>query len=441
MRKVVEILILLIVTLPALTHATTPSFTVITKNTSQNQFSKSREDVGKLLQKTRHIKPTNQYASQIIQAAETYWNNRPYATKNAYGEGEWCNELGYANGCPHIQQDPILRTDAFNCTTYAQDVLALIGSHNLKQYLTNLTDINYGALDATNNVSFFNRNHFISSDFNPINEARGRLHKVRIRKLKRRWQHTFIKHKAWFKAQAENARHTVRVIHPQDGNRMVTRLKTYAKRLKFPNQLVRIDYIPLKELIDKTTHGYQANRTNIAKIPTPAIAEIVRNDAKWKLHGTKMISILHSGIAVSHLGFLFWQDYKHGAVIYQNIHCNLVQGKKSCFVTPRLCQRTGGCHELMFSQATDTFPDHYLFYQDRHGSYHCTATAPMTHQGTITTCNRVETLPLQDYLMRKNYGKYTVLETPSILGLHIEVINNMPAHKKKRHSKTTRHSS
>lgn len=55
--------------------------------------------------------------------------------------------------------------------------------------------------------------------------------------------------------------------------------------------------------------------------------------------------------------------------------------------------------------------------------YTCSSTPPANNVG-YTQCNRVEEEPLFDYLTEYQYGSYWYMNSPSIIGVHIERLTN-----------------
>ena len=190
------------------------------------------------------------------------------------GEGDWCDFQLTKTPCPHIQQDPTYRTDQFDCTTYTQTILALIHATSLNQFKINLARIAYGA-NGTNHI-IFNRNHFISSDFNRVNESTHLIKDVTsdIDKSQTRWQTTTIDHQQWIQAQINQSKSMlVRVLNSKQGKSMLSKLHNNIKNAPATRQ-VRISYIPKEDLSIKTKRGYRANDILLASIPTPAILEV-----------------------------------------------------------------------------------------------------------------------------------------------------------------------
>lgn len=84
---------------------------------------------------------------------------RPYLKNGPLGEG--------ANA--EYDQDPLYRTDGFDCTTFVETMIALARSYTPDDFLDQLTQIRY----QNGNIDFVSRNHFVEIDWIPNNEKAG----------------------------------------------------------------------------------------------------------------------------------------------------------------------------------------------------------------------------------------------------------------------------
>ena len=84
--------------------------------------------------------------------------NKPYVW-GALGEGP--------NGI--YDQNPLYRTDQFDCLTYVSTVLALAQANSLEEFKKILPLIQY----ENGEISYTKRNHFTSLDWNKNNEKQG----------------------------------------------------------------------------------------------------------------------------------------------------------------------------------------------------------------------------------------------------------------------------
>jgi len=350
--------------------------------------------------------------------------DRPYQLSHAEGEGDWCNLT--ERHCPHIQQDPIYRTDVFDCQTLVQNILAFIRAKNINDYEKNILQIAYGAAgEATESIHFYNRNNFTSGDFNPVNQRTGLLVDVTAQGVfAHHTQQTQarIDRSVWFAKQASigNINKNVRVIQSRDGNEMVKRFShQYPNAFHvFKPELVTIRYIPKEYLIKSIKNpdgkiSYQPDQHLIQQLPTPSVIEIVRNVKKWRVHNIPIKDLIGTELNVSHMGLLYHQHFATHALIYQKIICANEGNQKICNVIPILCEQANGCDETLFLHATDAYPQGYYYFKDAQNHYYCRAQKPPPGI-RYTTCNRVMALPIGDYLTAYQYGKYIYMIRPSI---------------------------
>lgn len=282
----------------------------------------------------------------------------------------------------------------FDCQTFTETVMSLLYSNTLSQYEQNLQKIGYGALGVPS-IHMANRNHFIDKDWNPINQQNGFLQDVTSRSpLSRYAKKTSarIDRQNWFINQRIN--------------------------VSMPRKLekVSITYLPKTAFI---THTYQPNTKLFEKIPTPAVMEVVRDTKKWIMNGRPIKEKLGTELNVSHMGFLYRKTFKKGELIYYSTYCYFDwRSKRKCDVTPVICNKAE-CPELMLAHATVSHPDGFYWYKKSNGQYTCTSTPPKKSV-KYTMCNRVEQIPLFNYLADYQYGYYWYLEDPSFLGVHVE---------------------
>lgn len=418
-----------------------PNYTVINTKQYVETVKQSEQDIIHVLDQFKRYQLKPAALEARLSLAIQYFKDRPYCTGKDYtvgveGEGDWCANDMTRHGCPHLQQDPIYRTDAFVCNTLVQTVLALIQSNTLAEFNRNIIAVRYGAAhEPSNPIHYYNRNHFISADFNPINQKNGFLRDVTEQgDLAHYVKQTsaVIDRQSWFdhNLQPKNLKATLRVLSSQNGEAMVDRARDHypAKFHHFLPEKITIDYLPKGILVKKisangVTH-YQVNTALLNQLPTPSVIEIVRDAKLWKVGNQFIADVIGTELNVSHLGLLYRKHFKFNEVIYHKISCVKKDGKKICQVTPVVCRQVKGCTPLLFVHAGDPYPDGYFYYRDQRGSYHCDANIPVGLQNGLSAipCNRVMSMPLADYLLSYQYGKYTLLDEPSILGIHVEKI-------------------
>ena len=415
----------------------THHYTLISKQHYSHIQAKTHHDTLTLIHALPTPKTPN-YLNALIKKTQRYFLNTPYVDTGANGEGNWCSNQITHHNCIHIQQDPIYRTDHFVCTTYVSQILAFIQARNLSEYNKNILMIKYGAAnEPASAISYYNRNNFTSSDFNRINEKNGLLTNVMNNHQLLPYvkdASTVIDHQNWFTHLPRKS--TIRVFNSTIAKHI---LKRFSKHYPAPSHFFKkiqqhILYIPKESLFVKiqTKRGiqYKINRHLFQLIPTPSVVEIVRNDKLWRVKDNPITKLLHSGILISHVGISYRQHFKKNDFIYPRIDCTSIKGQHTCSVSNIICKKKKGCNEIMFTQASDAFPKNYRFFRTHLNQYYCTQTAPTTTSRSLTTCNRVLSIPLSDYFMRKRNNRLIYMRNRSILGIHLEKINSIPLWKK-----------
>lgn len=398
------------------------NFTVINEYSYPAVVAQSRLDIMSLINQLKPYQKTSNYLDQVVVQATYFFMNRPYVGLGAEGEGDWSPYDFTQRGYPHIQQDPVYRTDSFVCNTFVQTVLALLHANNLNDFEKSYLTISYGAAGiAPSNIFFYNRNNFTSVDFNPVNQGSGLLQDVTGSGIFSHYvktNTTMIDRQAWFnqKFSSEMISKSVRVLQASDGPAMVLRAQNNYPQPFHQFQVVKssLTYIPKNVLVSAkySSNGeviYQANESLIQKLPTPAVLEIVRDPKRWTVSGKLVADAQGTNIDVSHLGFIYKAYFEQNQFMYQHVSCQNVNGQKICTNKPIYCQQAGGCTRIMFNHATDAY-SMGCFY---------------TNQDKKVACNRVTSLPLGDYLTSFNWGHYIYMEDDSLLGIHVEKINNI----------------
>lgn len=349
----------------------------------------------------------------------------------ATGEGDWQPRAHvYQGGAVHLRQDPIYRLDALNCQTLVQVIMGLLHATNLNEFDQSILKISYGAAGNPEGeiVHFYNRNNFPEGDFNPVNRRNGWLSDGTTEgELSAHVKTTSatITRQNWFITQGPS----IRVLYDKDFPAMADRFNTVYKKLDYPHfgsEQITLDYIPKEDLAIKQANGsYQINQALIDQIPAPAVIEIVRDTKKWNIQiGTQNINIkdrIGSELSISHMGLLYHQTFQRGDTIFQKISCYFNdKQQKACQVVPVKCEQDQ-CKELMFAQATNAYPDGYYWYKQA-DQFVCSPEMPANHDVKALTCNRVERLPLSDYITRQQYTGHPFMDSESILGIHVEKI-------------------
>jgi len=428
-NRVVAIVMLTVFSITALAENSL-HYTVLDADEYKLIVNHSRSKVQQLL------KTLQAHSGQNINAQIAFISQQlldiPYIHTNGMGEGDWQPRSSvYKPGGLHVKQNPVYRLDALNCQTFVQITMALLHANTLAQFDNNIVKIAYGAAGNPNGdiIRYYNRNNFTDADFNPINQRNGWLTDATSQSVLAPYTKStsaIITRQKWFLYQQQNRAETVQVLAKISGPAMVQRFMTTYAALRFPHfdsEQISIRYIPKEFLaIKQFNRGFQPNQALLDKIPTPAIAEIVRDVKKWNINGIKIKDIIGSELTVSHLGFLYRQSYHYGDIIYRKISCAYAhQLQKICHVTSITCKKNQ-CNELMFSHATDAYPIGYFWYQKSNGNYVCLPNRP-SRGVRYTYCNRVVQTPFFDYLIDYQLGLYWNMDVPSVLGVHIETLN------------------
>lgn len=213
-----------------------------------------------------------------------YFKEKPYIL-GSLGEGPTAR----------YDQYPKYRVDGFDCDTYVNTVLALALANSLDSFQQCLKYNRY----HNGKISYINRNHFTSVDWNKNNQQRGLLKDI-TPNIKDQHNHNVVVYaKALINKPNWYAHKNITTIRLQKENKEVqekhlVELKAKGTRLKAVTS--EIPYIPLTTLFSKDN---KANLYLFSQIPNGAIVEIVRPN--WDLREQ-----IGTALNVSHLGFAIW---------------------------------------------------------------------------------------------------------------------------------------
>lgn len=359
-------------------------------NAAENNLSQSistRTKINLLIQniQAQHFKdPDAKIAYIAAQLA-----NIPYGYGDIMGEGSG-----------HSHPAPIYRLDKMNCQTLAQTILALSYATNLKTFDQVIQQIAYGALNNStyDRIHYFNRNHFIETDFNRVNEMNGLLKDITRSQPLASYATTInfsLNRKQWFLQQD--------LILPNSLNRQFLK-----------PQYIKLSYLPKFTIILKDKQGnFYPNPEIFKNLTTPAIVEMVHDPQQWFIDGKNIKDLIGTDLAIAHLGIIYKQSFQRHKLIYYKITC-----MQQCMVTPIYCQKKI-CNELMFVHATRAYHRNF-FWVKQHNHYACVEEEKNT--AMHVPCNRVERLPLFAYLTSYQEGAYPHLTWNAVLGLHVEKI-------------------
>ena len=204
----------------------------------------------------------------------------------------------------YYDQRPLYRTDAFDCGTYVDTVLALALASDVTEFKQCINKVRY----KNGHVSYVDRNHFTCLDWNKNNKKNGFLEDITSRITNEKHQsvalvaHAMINKSAWYQHMSVKSIHLSSKQFSQIPKRL-SQLQQEGRQFK----TARSDtaYIPLTTLFDKAG---KANQYLFRQIPNGAIIEIIRPN--WDLS-----QAIGTHLNVSHLGFAFW---KHHTLYFRN---------------------------------------------------------------------------------------------------------------------------
>lgn len=206
--------------------------------------------------------------------------------------------LGSLGEGPNARYDqfPRYRTDGFDCDTYVTTVLSLACANSLQKFQQCLKLIRY----KNGNVTYLNRNHFTSIDFNKNNQQRRLLKDITLDIKDKQNKTVAVYAIAQIDKSGWYAHKSIETIRLQKGNdrteqeKRLIELKNKGSSFKITPS--KIAYIPFTALFQGQN---KPNMYLFSQIPQGAIIEIIRPN--WNLH-----KLIGTNLNVSHLGFAIW---------------------------------------------------------------------------------------------------------------------------------------
>lgn len=203
-------------------------------------------------------------------------------------------ELGSLGEGPKARFDqyPQYRVDAFDCDTYVNTVLSLALANSLETFQKCLKLTRY----KQGKMTYINRNHFTSIDWNKNNQQRGVLKDftLNIKDKKNKsvalYAVTIINKPTWY---AHKDLSTIRLQNEnkEQQEKLLAELKIKGSRLKTTQS--KLPYLPFTALFGENN---KPNLYLFSQIPSGAIIEIVRPN--WDLR-----QLIGTSLDISHLGF------------------------------------------------------------------------------------------------------------------------------------------
>ena len=268
--------------------------------TCESAFSHAEED--QIIYQLYHrldIKPIPM-ATRLDHISQLFLN-QPYEG-NALGEG----------ADARYDQGPIYRTDAFDCETYVDTVLAIALAPDFSHFTQCIKKIRY----ANGDVSFTKRNHFASLDWNKNNQRVGILKDITTTLINQKGEpaaffaKTLINKPEWYK-QLDKERIRLPHASPKEQSKRLKALRLEGKHFKV--EPVSTPYIPLTALFNQ--HG-KPNQALFDQIPNGAIIEIIRPN--WNL-----TTRIGTRLNISHMGFVFRKEgelrFRHASFVKKKV--------------------------------------------------------------------------------------------------------------------------
>lgn len=187
-------------------------------------------------------------------------------------------------------QDPLYRTDQYDCLTYVDTVLALTYAKNLSEFKEIINRVRY----REDKPTFTDRNHFMSADWNKFNAQKGYVKDITLTiKNKKKepvalYANTLIDKPNWYK---HFTKATLKLNDASQSDALLLQLQHESK--KMTKEAVSTPYIPLQALFDKNG---KPNQFLFSQIPTDTVIEIVRPN--WELKDK-----IGTNLNISHVGF------------------------------------------------------------------------------------------------------------------------------------------
>ena len=226
---------------------------------------------------------------------EKLYANQPANKRLEYFSAAFLGQR-YLNGAlgegmeGEFDQSPLYRSDAFDCMTYVSTVLALLNANDVPTFKQMIKKVNY----QNGLISYQNRNHFTSIDWNPNNENQGFIQDITTTIHNQKNQSVakvnsiYINKKAWYDKKTLSSIKLLSLLPIEKQHQLLERLRSLS--VEVSNQKAHFPYVPLTVLFDKQG---RPNQFILDQISSGSIIEIVGSNLKTD--GTDL--------DISHLGF------------------------------------------------------------------------------------------------------------------------------------------
>lgn len=249
--------------------------------------------------------------SDHLKLAATFFLDQPYLFEPV-GEGEHAE----------FSQEPLYRTDKFDCVSYVNTVLALIHAKHLQQFKEKILSIRY----ANAQVNYTHRTDwFTDLEWLPNARQLGWLKDITEKIVDDNHQpialatETLIDKPNWYKVKPFKVMHLLEPLPTsQEADNLIRSLR--AKAELFKAQSSRLTYLPLNKLFN--ANGSE-NDYLLQQIPSGSVIVIVRPD--WQIrdnfpgfpngYGTNL-NVSHLGLTIrTQQGLMFY----HASSIHRKV--------------------------------------------------------------------------------------------------------------------------
>ena len=235
--------------------------------------------------------PNDDFDKRIIKV-NNYFLGKPYVL-GALGEGQ--------NG--EFDQQPLYRTDEFDCTTYVETLLALAEAKNFSEFQTTIEKIRY----HNKQISFLDRNHFTSVDWNSGNQKNGYIKDITGQfQLPYKITDTLIDKPNWYRTLPVSNMQLLSSLNPQQMQALLKKFRANAEKVKAERSHTR--FIPLTELFSNANGAIVTDKGFFDSMPTVSIIEIVRDNYDLTAKIGTHLDITHLGFAIrTRQGLMFYE--------------------------------------------------------------------------------------------------------------------------------------
>lgn len=259
-----------------------------TANAAQKtiNYSNANQQITEILKSMQGMRFKN-FAAKVAHINQLFFN-KPYSF-NALGEGE----LG------EFDNNPLYRTDAFDCETYVDTIIALALATDLESFQKIIRKVRY----KDGKVSFTNRNHFTCLDWNKNNQKQHITQDITNKITDKSNQpiavnaKTYIDKPNWYKNMPIE-RIRLEGLKDKEKKQKLINLRKKGKNQK--KSMSIISYLPLTTILPRPD---KVDMHIVKQIPNGAIMEIIRPN--WDL-----CKVIGTNLNVSHLGFVIWENEK-----------------------------------------------------------------------------------------------------------------------------------